>query len=128
MAKNGVPAALSRLKFSDWLSLLVVAALSGALAPSMFFFALERTTVNNVILIGRIEPPITLALSVLILRSRVNRQIVIGAVVAFIGVVLTIVLQPTDTNTVSMGGFYDRSGRVNDGGGGNFSGDRQCRQ
>ena len=106
------PAALSRLKFFDWLSLLVVAALSGALAPAMFFFALERTAVNNVVLIGRIEPPLTLALSVLILRSRVNSQIVVGAILAFIGVILTIVLQPMDTNAVSMGGFTIGQGEL----------------
>lgn len=51
---------------------------------------------NNVVLIGRIEPPITLALSVLILKARVNKLIVIGAILAFVGVILTILLQPTD--------------------------------
>ena len=110
--KEWNPTALSRLKFFDWLSLIVVAALSGALAPAMFFFALERTAVNNVVLIGRIEPPLTLALSILILRSRVNSQIVIGAVLAFIGVVLTIVLQPIDSNAVSMGGFTIGQGEL----------------
>ena len=104
--------ALNQLKLFDWLSLIVVAALSGALAPAMFFFALEQTAVNNVVLIGRIEPPLTLALSVLILRSRVNRQIVIGAVLAFVGVVLTIVLQPIDNNAVSMGGFTIGQGEL----------------
>ncbi|MEL6495674.1 MAG: DMT family transporter [Cyanobacteria bacterium J06623_7] len=105
------PAALSRLKFLDWLSLISVAALSGALAPAMFFFALERTAVNNVVLIGRIEPPITLALSVLILRSRVNRQIVLGAALAFVGVVLTIVLQP-QTDGVTMGSLTIGQGEL----------------
>ena len=99
------PSSLSRLKLSDWLSLVAVAALSGALAPSLFFFALERTAVNNVVLIGRIEPPITLALSVLILRARVNSQIVLGAVLAFVGVILTILLQPADESVMAMGGF-----------------------
>ena len=103
--KEWNPNVLSRLKLLDWLSLIAVAALSGALAPAMFFFALERTAVNNVVLIGRIEPPITLALSVLILGARVNKQIVIGAVLAFIGVILTIVLQPTDDSMMAMGGF-----------------------
>lgn len=110
--KEWNPTELSRLKLLDWLSLLMVAALSGALAPAMFFFALERTAVNNVVLIGRIEPPITLALSVLILGERVNQKIVIGAVLAFIGVMLTIVLQPAGSNTVTMGGFTIGQGEL----------------
>ena len=103
--KEWNPNSLSRLDLTDWLSLIVVAALSGALAPAMFFFALEETAVNNVVLIGRIEPPITLALSVLILKARVNSQIILGAVLAFVGVILTILLQPTDNPMLSMGGF-----------------------
>lgn len=96
---------LGRLSALDWLSMVLVAALSGALAPAMFFFALEQTAVNNVVLIGRIEPPISLALSVLILKARVNNQIIIGAVLAFVGVMLTILLQPVDSNSSAMAGF-----------------------
>ncbi|MBE9045463.1 DMT family transporter [Pleurocapsales cyanobacterium LEGE 10410] len=103
--KQWSPSALNRLSLTDWISLIAVATLSGALAPAFFFFALEQTAVNNVVLIGRIEPPITLALSVLILRAKVNSWIVTGAVLAFVGVVLTIVLQPADSSVVTMGGF-----------------------
>ncbi|MEO1671932.1 MAG: DMT family transporter [Cyanobacteria bacterium J06631_2] len=110
--REWTPTALNRLKIGDWLSLLAVAALSGALAPAMFFFALERTAVNNVVLIGRIEPPITLALSVLILRSRVNVQIVVGAVLAFVGVLLTIVLQPANSTGINMAGFSVGAGEL----------------
>ena len=102
---------LSRLSITDWLSLIGVALLSGALAPALFFFALERTAVNNVVLIGRIEPPITLALSVLILGAKINRQIVIGAVLAFVGVILTILLQPTPPNAM-MAGFSIGQGEL----------------
>ena len=102
--KEWNPSSLSRLNTLDWLSLLAVAILSGALAPTMFFFALDRTAVNNVVLIGRIEPPITLALSVLILRARVNSSIVVGAVLAFVGVVLTILLQPASNSMMAMEG------------------------
>ena len=100
--KEWNPSSLTKLKVLDWLSLIAVAILSGALAPTMFFFALDLTAVNNVVLIGRIEPPITLALSVLILRARVNSWIVVGAVIAFVGVVLTILLQPTDSSMMMM--------------------------
>lgn len=97
---------LTRLSAANWLSLIAVAILSGALAPALIFFALEQTAVNNVVLIGRIEPPLTLALSVLILRSRVNSWIVIGAILAFIGVILTIALQPPDSSVINMGGGF----------------------
>ena len=106
------PTALSRLNLLDWLSLFMVAALAGALAPAMFFFALERTAVNNVVLIGRIEPPITLALSVWILKARVNSQIVIGAILAFIGVMLTIVLQAPDKPIAAMSGLTIGEGEL----------------
>lgn len=109
--KEWNPSALSRLSITDWFGLSGVALLSGALAPALFFFALERTAVNNVVLIGRIEPPITLALSVLILGAKVNRQIVIGAVLAFVGVVLTVLLQPTD-HMVMMPGFSVGQGEL----------------
>ena len=103
---------LSRLSLTDWISMIVVAALSGALAPAMFFFALEQTAVNNVVLIGRIEPPITLVLSVLILRERVNKQIAFGAGLAFIGVILTILLQPVDSSMIEMGDFNIGQGEI----------------
>ena len=103
--KEWNPNSLTRLSVTDWIALVAVATLSGALAPAMFFFALEQTTVNNVVLIGRIEPPITLALSVLILKAKVNQQIVIGAILAFMGVVLTIVLQPSNSNVMSVAGM-----------------------
>lgn len=41
--------------------MVAVALLAGALAPGLIFDALSRTPVNNVILIGRLEPPLTLA-------------------------------------------------------------------
>jgi len=110
--KEWSPAALSRLKLGDWLSLVVVASLSGALAPTMFFFALERTAVNNVVLVGRIEPPITLTLSVLFLGAKVNKQTVIGAVLAFVGVILTIVLQSPSDDAMAMSGFAIGQGEL----------------
>ena len=110
--KEWSPRALNRLKLGDWLSLTAVAALSGAFVPAMFFFALERTAVNNVVLIGRIEPPVTLALSVFILGARVNKQIIIGAVLAFVGVVLTIVLQPPSDEMLVMSGFAIGQGEL----------------
>jgi len=98
------PSVFRQFSASSWLSLIAVAVLSGALAPALIFAALDLTTVNNVILLSRIEPPLTLALSVLFLRERVNVWIVAGAVLAFVGVALTVLLQdPTAVDMPAMG-------------------------
>ncbi|MDY6936183.1 MAG: DMT family transporter [Cyanobacteriota bacterium] len=94
---------LSRLTRSDWMSLCGVALLEGALAPALSFLALSMTMVNNVILIGRIEPPLVLAFSVILFGDRIDRWVIAGAIFSFFGVVLTIVLQPTTGETIAMG-------------------------
>ncbi|MEJ1933885.1 DMT family transporter [Nostoc sp. NIES-2111] len=99
-------AILQRLSKQDWISLTAVAILSGALAPGLIFQALALTKVNNVILIGRIEPPLTLVLSVWLLKERISIWDFMGAIAAFIGVTLTIVLQPLQKSMVSMGGLH----------------------
>ena len=83
---------LSQLSIKDWLSLSIIACLEGAISPALFFLALSFTTASSVILIGRIEAPISLALSVLLLRERTNRWVVMGAIISFLGVVLTVIL------------------------------------
>lgn len=93
---------IKNLSKNDWLGLSKVAILEGALAPALIFTALSLTMVSNVILIGRLEPPLTLALSVWLLKERVNRWIVAGAIVSFIGVCLTILLQPPGANMLGM--------------------------
>lgn len=98
-------ATLKQLSRKDWVSLTAVAILSGALAPGLVFQALALTGVNNVILVGRLEPPLTLALSVWLLKERVNIWEFIGAIAAFIGVILTIILQPPTETMMNMGGF-----------------------
>ncbi len=85
--------------------LVVVAILSGALAPGLIFQALSLTPVTNVLLLGRLEPPLTLALSIWLLRERLNRWEVLGSIVAFTGVVLTIVLQADRTHMTPVAGF-----------------------
>ncbi|OCR00717.1 hypothetical protein BCD67_12160 [Oscillatoriales cyanobacterium USR001] len=96
-------AALKQISRKDWISLSIVAILEGALAPTLIFTALSLTMVNNIIIIGRIEPPLTLALSVWLLRERVNKWVVGGAIVSFAGVILTILLlQNSGDNMVKM--------------------------
>jgi drug/metabolite transporter (DMT)-like permease len=96
----------------EWVSLVVVAILAGALAPGLIFQALAWTPVTNVVLLGRLEPPLTLALSIWLLRERVDKWEFIGATVAFIGVTLTIVLQPAQANMMPMMGFTMGWGEV----------------
>ncbi|MBE9097185.1 DMT family transporter [Tychonema sp. LEGE 07203] len=88
-----------------WWGLMAVSLLSGALAPALIFMALDVTAVNNVVLIGRIEPPLILALSILILGDRVNFWVIGGAIVSFVGVALTILLQAPTADMMDAGGL-----------------------
>jgi len=87
----------------DWSVLLVVSVLSGAIAPALLFTALSQTSVSNVILVGRIEPPMILVLSVWLLHSRLNRWEIVGSLVSFVGVVFTITLQHSVDQSLPMG-------------------------
>lgn len=89
---------LKQLTWKQWIALIVVAILGAAIAPALIFTALSLTMVNNVILIGRIEPPLVLALSIWLLRERVNAWVISGAMISFIGVTLTILLQAPGTD------------------------------
>ncbi|NET00059.1 MAG: DMT family transporter [Sphaerospermopsis sp. SIO1G1] len=103
---------LQKITTKSWFYLSIVATLSGALAPSFIFHSLSITNVNNVVLIGRLEPPLTLALSVLFLKEKVTKWQVIGSVLAFIGIALTIILQPPEKSMIEMGGFSIGLGEV----------------
>ena len=96
---------LKQLSSTDWLSLVAVGVLAGAIAPALIFTALSLTLVDNVVLIGRIEPPLALAFSILFLRVQVNRWVIAGSIISFVGVVLTILLQKPQESLINMGGF-----------------------
>ncbi len=96
---------LQRLSRKEWIGLVTVAILAGALAPSLIFQGLMLTSVNNVVLVGRLEPPLTLALSVWLLHETINRWQVAGAIAAFLGVAFILFLQPPDAGMVTMGGL-----------------------
>ncbi|MBH8551855.1 DMT family transporter [Nostocaceae cyanobacterium CENA357] len=99
-------AVLKQISRQNWCILTLVAILSGALAPGLIFQALALSNVNNVILVGRLEPPLTLALSIWLLRERVNLWEIVGAIAAFIGVTLTIFLQTPQATMMNMGGLH----------------------
>ncbi|PHK29199.1 membrane protein, partial [Nostoc linckia z15] len=96
---------LKQLSQKDWISLTAVAILSGALAPGLIFQALALTGVNNIILVGRLEPPLTLVLSIWLLSEQVHLWEIAGAIAAFVGVILTIILQPPQQAMMNMGGL-----------------------
>ncbi len=94
-----------RFTRKDWLSLIGVSILSGAVAPALIFEALARTQVTNVVLISRLEPPLVLALSFLFLGERVNLLQIIGAATSFAGIVTIIILQTLLENMMTAEGF-----------------------
>ncbi len=93
---------LRQISQNQWLYLTIASVIGGALAPSLIFQALAITDVNNIVLIGRLEPPLTLAFSIWLLRERVNFWEIIGAIVSFLGVFLTISLPNNAQNMVEM--------------------------
>ncbi|MEL6381083.1 MAG: DMT family transporter [Cyanobacteria bacterium J06636_28] len=94
---------LRQITWKQWLTLTLIAVLSSAVVPTLIFTALSITAVNNVILIGQIDAPLVLALSVLLLGDRVNAWVIAGAVLSFFGVALTVLIQPASNDMVSMG-------------------------
>ncbi|MEM9005988.1 MAG: DMT family transporter [Cyanobacteria bacterium P01_F01_bin.86] len=94
---------LRQISGKQWLTLTVIAVLSSAVVPTLIFSALSITAVNNVVLLGQVDTPLVLALSVLLLGDRVNAWVIGGAVLSFIGVALTVLLQPAGSDMVSMG-------------------------
>ncbi|MEO0541134.1 MAG: DMT family transporter [Cyanobacteria bacterium P01_A01_bin.105] len=95
--------ALRQISPKDWLLMTLVAVLGAAVVPTLVFTALSITAVNNVILIGQVDTPLVLALSVLLLGERINRWVVAGALLSFVGVALTVLIPPPGAEMVSMG-------------------------
>ena len=84
---------LSVLSGKQWASLTVLAVLLGAFAPSLVFLALEKTDVTNVVLFGRVEPPLYMLLAYVFLREGSSRWDVAAAAITTSGVVLMLFLQ-----------------------------------
>lgn len=81
-----------QLSRRQWLILAVSALLSSALTPGLVFFALENTTVTNMVLIGRIEPPLFLLATWIFLRERLNVWAFGAGILALFGAVLMLYL------------------------------------
>lgn len=96
------PSVFRQITAKQWGTLTSIAILGGAIVPMLVFTALSITAVNNVVLISQIDAPLALALAIVVLGERVNRWVVAGAIVAFIGVALTVLLQPPETINEAM--------------------------
>lgn len=96
---------LRQLNSGDWISLGVIAILAGAVGPGLIFAALDNTSVTNVVLISRLEPPLTLVFSVIFLGSRVNIWTAMGSMVVFAGIATTSLLTNSGTMIPVMGGL-----------------------
>lgn len=97
---------LRQLTRQDWISLGVIAILSGALGPGLIFSALDNTSVTNVVLIGRLETPLALALGILFLGARINSWTLAGSIVSFLGVATTAFWASSDQMIPLMGGAF----------------------
>ncbi|MEO0371999.1 MAG: DMT family transporter [Pseudomonadota bacterium] len=83
---------LRKLSRKDWMILTVSAGLSSALTPALFFIALDYTTVTNVVLIGRIEPPLFLLATFFFLKEQLDPWAMGAGVVALLGAVVMVVM------------------------------------
>lgn len=74
----------------NWRVLTLSAFLSSALTPGLFFYALANTTVTNVVLISRIEPPLFLLAAWLVFNEHVSRRAMTAGLVALAGAIVMI--------------------------------------
>lgn len=81
---------LRALRRRDWTLMTISAVLSSALTPGLFFYALANTTVTNVVLITRIEPPLFLLAALFILNERFRAHAMLASLVALTGAVVII--------------------------------------
>ncbi len=88
---------LSKLNRKDWGILTLSAGLSSALTPALFFIALDYTSVTNVVLIGRIEPPLFLLATLFILKEKLDPWAFAAGLIALVGAIVIIALKGGNT-------------------------------
>ncbi len=87
---------LRKLSRKDWAVLTLSAVLSSALTPALFFIALDYTTVTNVVLIGRIEPPLFLLATYFVLKEPLDPWAFGAGVIALLGALVMIAMNGSD--------------------------------
>jgi drug/metabolite transporter (DMT)-like permease len=94
--KQWTRANLRKLSVADWAGLLILAILTNTFAPWLFFLALDITRVTNVVLVSQFEPPLVLAFAWLVLGERFGFLSALGAALCVLGIILSVVLQPSE--------------------------------
>ncbi len=98
---------VKKITRAEWTYLTLSAILSGAIIPAMIFVALSLAPVNNIILLARIELPIVLVSSIVILKENFTRYQIIGAIVVFMGVLVAVLgngsMSPTSSFQLGKG-------------------------
>lgn len=89
---------LRALTRKNWAILTLSALFSSALTPGLFFYALEHTTVTNVVLMGRIEPPLFLLAAWLVLREEFEPWAFVAGLVALCGAAVMILMNSEGTS------------------------------
>lgn len=102
---------LKALTRQDWISLTITSILSGAIAPALMFTAIGHANIANIVLIGRIEPFLTLILSIWLFGLRVNAWTIAGSLISIAGVAVTIALGGAG-QSMKMAGFQIGTGEV----------------
>lgn len=97
------PNVLKALTRKNWIDLTIISIFTGAIVPALAFTAIGNTNIANVVLIGRIEPVLTLILSVWFLGLRVDGWTIAGSLASFSGVVVALLLAESG-KTMAMAG------------------------
>jgi drug/metabolite transporter (DMT)-like permease len=85
----------------EWRYLILSAILSGAIIPALIFQALALSPVNNIVLLARIELPIVLIASIVLLKEQFSRNQIIGAIVVLLGIVIAVLGNGSMSTTAS---------------------------
>jgi len=109
--RDWTPKVLKSLTRKDWISLTITSVLTGAIAPALTITAIGNTNIANIVLIGRIEPILTLILSVWLTKLRVDGWTIAGSLVSFAGVVVAVLLGGSG-KMMTMAGFQIGNGEI----------------
>ncbi|KRS12233.1 hypothetical protein XM52_28285 [Roseovarius indicus] len=95
---------LRGLSSREWVLLTVSAVLSSAVTPGLYFFALENTSVTNVVIAGRIDPPTFLVLAAIFLGERFDFRAMAGNLIILVGAVVILAFKDDDIgHTIGLG-------------------------
>jgi drug/metabolite transporter (DMT)-like permease len=86
---------------SEWRYLSVSAILSGAIIPTIIFQALSLSPVNNIILLARLDIPIVLLASIVVLKEQFNRNQIIGTIIVLTGIIISVLGNGSMTSSAS---------------------------